>query len=454
MKKGKKRILTVCIILACVIVGCLIAANFVSKTDHILVQNTVIEDAILYTVNKDNELEFNVVYYGIVAGADITDETGNGIDTIDALKETIGQADAPAIELTTNPGERTLGKAITANLTLDDQGNVTVIAITSVADRPIIGISWKKNSIGSDYKRFAEAFERNGAIAVYLPQVTDAKMAQDVLANLDGIFFTGGEDWNPSLYGQEQTAHGASGWNNARDTSDIHLMQQAVAMDIPLLAVCRGAQGFNIAMGGSLIQDVPYYLGQKVLDGTISADRVTSVLSGTLPGSEESEKDDGYTYYDSNYEKVGKTFSILTRKYMQGSGCEEGHLRVQVDGIVHSGGTRYHKLDAGVDGIGISSDSKWLYNILGADVVELIATAHHQSIDPDDLGEGLTVVAISSDGIIEAVERQDSLFALAVQWHPERDALSDTRGVDVDQNTCNPLLRELVKYAGIYSSQN
>lgn len=68
---------------------------------------------------------------------------------------------------------------------------------------------------------------------------------------------------------------------------------------------------------------------------------------------------------------------------------------------------------------------------------ELIATAHHQSIDPENLAEGLTIVAKSSDGIIEAVEYQEATFALALQWHPERDALEDTRDTDVDQDLSN-----------------
>jgi hypothetical protein len=92
----------------------------------------------------------------------------------------------------------------------------------------------------------------------------------------------------------------------------------------------------------------------------------------------------------------------------------------------------------------------------------VVATAHHQAVNPDNLGDGLTIVATSSDGIVEAIEHQDSLFALAIQWHPERDALGDTRmtdtnsdgvkdtPIDVDQDLCNALLRALVEYADIY----
>lgn len=393
---------------------------------------TTVEDAILYPSEKSGSLDYNVVYTDEYdSEVKILDSSNSGfdIDTVEELETVMGVADAPKVQLGTSTGLRTLGYAVTANLGFDEDGEIAQIEITDVNERPIVGISWKKDNIGSDYQGFAEAFERNGAYAVYLPQVHNADEAREVLSQIDGIFMTGGEDWNPSLYGEEPEPHGAVGWNNARDTSDIKLMQQAIEMDVPLLAVCRGEQGFNVAMGGSLIQDVPYYLGQKVSKGEIAENRITVL------------EDKGY-YSGENYDIYYEC-------------APDAHLRVVVDGLVHSGGTGYHELagGAGNEGIAISKESKWLYDILGTDTLEWVATAHHQAVDPDDLGHGLTIVAMSSDGIVEAIEHQDSLFALALQWHPERDALEDTRGTDVDQNQCNALLGALVEYAGIYDDR-
>lgn len=445
-----------------------------------------VPNAILYTINDSGELEFDVVYKGAVTEqTTVTDTTGNGIDSLDKLSKVLGTADKTPLELTDTPPDRTLGKAVTADLTLDQDGAVTAIKVTGVRRRPVVGISWKKDSIGSDYQGFAEAFERNGAIAVFLPKVTTAQKAKDILGKVNGIFMTGGEDWNPSLYSPLQTPHGSSGWNDARDTSDIHLMQQAIELDVPMLAVCRGEQGFNIAMGGGLIQDVPYYLGQQVIKGEISPDRVTGVLSGPSEADRQaiatanhiavedlpeilktSVKDTGYTQWTFGEGPTSTrgeaTYNKTTDEYVAGTGCEEGHLRVQIDRLIHSGDKGYHILDKGEgnDNVAIDPNSKWLSDIFdGADSIDLIATAHHQSADPENLGKGLTVVARSSDGIIEAIEHQDSLFALGLQWHPERDALADTRKypdghelagqpVDVDQELCNAPLRELVKYAG------
>lgn len=414
---------------------------------------SVVEGAVLYRVTDDGELEYNVVHAAPLGdGVAVTDASGSGISDIDALLEVMGKADTPATVLSTDPGERTLGKCVRADITLSSAGKVSAIDVTSVSERPIVGISWKKDEIGDDYQGFAQAFERNGALAVYMPQVTDDASAQEALSAIDGLFETGGEDWNPALYGESQTPHGSSGWNDARDTSDIAYMTSAIAMDLPMLTVCRGTQGLNVALGGALIQDIPSYLAQKVVDGEIDPSRVT-VVSGTLPSGGETVQDTGYRMYDESTGEFVKTYDKDTGEYLEGSGCEEGHLRVQVDGIVHSGGDGYHELDAGIDGIGISPDSKWLYDIAGSESVSLVATAHHQAIDPDRLGEGLTVVASSSDGIVEAVEHQDSTFVLGLQWHPERDALGDARGVDVDNDLCNAFLAALVSYALDHAEQ-
>jgi|GEM_PF-5216841 len=423
----------------------------------------VVEDAILYQINADNKLEYNVVYSGeLTEDVAITDWSGNDIDSLAALQAVMGTADAPAAVHGTEVGERTLGKAVRATLTKGPNGEILGIDVLSVTERPTIGISWKSNSIGSDYKGFAEAYERNGAYAVYLPQVSSDEEAQAVLGEVNGIFMTGGSDWNPNLYDQIQSPHGSSGYNDPRDLSDLKLMQQAIVLDIPMLAVCRGEQGFNVAMGGALVQDIPYYLGQKVISGEIDASRVTGILSGKIPetvaGYEDlpealkvEKKDTGYTKYDEQGNRLGSTYDSRTGEYAEyDDGCEEGHLRVQIDGLIHSGGTAYHTLAGGVgnEGIAIDQNSKWLYDILGTDSLDLVATAHHQAVDPDLLGEGVTVVARSSDGIVEAIEYQDATFALAVQWHPERDALRDSRnGIDVDQDQCNALLGALVHYA-------
>lgn len=77
-----------------------------------------------------------------------------------------------------------------------------------------------------------------------------------ILARVDGIMLTGGGDVDPALYGE--TPHTTFEAAEAeRDAFEIELSRLAVAGDIPFLAICRGMQLLNVALGGTLIQDIP-----------------------------------------------------------------------------------------------------------------------------------------------------------------------------------------------------
>ena len=360
----------------------------------IKVKNAELSGAILYAL-EGKDLQYDVFCHGKLTGAVITDETGSGIDSLEKLAQVLGTPDAPQTAAGCSADGRTLGKAVTADLTTDGSGNIKSLVIRSVTDRPVIGITWKSDTIGEDYQGFAEALERNGALAVYLPLTISEEHAAMVLAGVDGLFVTGGEDWNPALYGQKPEPHGSTDCNDIRDMSDLYLIREALEMDLPMLCVCRGAQGLNIALGGALIQDVPGYLGE-------------SGAGEEIP---------------------------------EGCTCEEKHLRITVEGITHHGNT-YHPLDF------IDPESKWLYDMFKCETLPLVSTAHHQAIDPERLGEGLAVAAMSADGIIEAVEYRQNRFVLGLQWHPERDALKDTQSTGINRHHSNLPLRALVKHAG------
>ena len=383
----KKRYLAAVLLLVLMLTGC------GSESNQIKVKNSEISGAILYTLEEET-LQYDVFCYGKLTGAAILDETGRGIDSPAALAQVLGTADAPEATAGGTAENRILGKAVTADITTDGRGNVQKLVIRSVTDRPVIGITWKSDKIGEDYQGFAEALERNGAVAVYLPLTISEDHAKMVLAEVDGLFVTGGEDWNPALYGQSPTAHGSTDCNDIRDMSDLYLLREALEMDLPMLCVCRGAQGLNIALGGTLIQDVPAYLAQ----------------------------------------------SSTGEEIPEGCTCEEKHLRVTVEGITHHGNT-YHPLAF------IDPESRWLYEIFGSGSLEAVSSAHHQAIDPERLGEGLTVAAMSADGIIEAVEYRQNRFVLGLQWHPERDALEDSRNTGIDRKNSNLPLRALVQYS-------
>ena len=88
-----------------------------------------------------------------------------------------------------------------------------------------------------------------------LPVMTSAD-ADAMLDGMHGLVLTGGEDVDPSLYGA--TPHPKLGDIHAgRDDFELALARAAHARRLPTLAICRGIQVINVALGGTLIQDIP-----------------------------------------------------------------------------------------------------------------------------------------------------------------------------------------------------
>lgn len=91
--------------------------------------------------------------------------------------------------------------------------------------------------------------------------ITPDDPGTDVLESLDGIVFCGGADIDPAHWGAER--HPATATDPDRDASELMLMKGALAMDLPLLGVCRGLQMMAVAAGGSLHQHLPDLIGHE-----------------------------------------------------------------------------------------------------------------------------------------------------------------------------------------------
>jgi putative glutamine amidotransferase len=81
-------------------------------------------------------------------------------------------------------------------------------------------------------------------------------VAPSVVGVLDALVLTGGGDVDPARYGQAPHAE-TSGVDPERDASELALLRAALAVDLPVLAVCRGMQLLNVELGGTLVQHVP-----------------------------------------------------------------------------------------------------------------------------------------------------------------------------------------------------
>jgi len=92
-----------------------------------------------------------------------------------------------------------------------------------------------------------------GALVLQIPRDLPERAAQ-LLAGADALVMIGGEDVDPSFYGQEN--RGSRSFTTAADAFDLALIREAKRRGIPLFAICRGHQLLNVAFGGTLIQDI------------------------------------------------------------------------------------------------------------------------------------------------------------------------------------------------------
>ncbi len=94
-----------------------------------------------------------------------------------------------------------------------------------------------------------------------LAEIVDLKgmpvdSAVKLLSSCDAIVFTGGEDVVPSYYGKDFDSARCES-NPARDSLEFALIEESMRLKIPVLGVCRGQQILNVALGGTLIVDIP-----------------------------------------------------------------------------------------------------------------------------------------------------------------------------------------------------
>jgi putative glutamine amidotransferase len=178
-----------------------------------------------------------------------------------------------------------------------------VIGITTYLTRARFG-SWEEDTalVPADYVR---AIERAGGRALLVPPSEDA--IEETLDALDGVLFSGGADLDPELYGQE--AHPETkGVQAERDRGELALLEAALARDMPVLAVCRGSQVLNVALGGDLVQHLPEVVGDEKHKYTPGeyADHEVTVEPGTRLGSLIGERAPVKSHHHQGFGRLGE----------------------------------------------------------------------------------------------------------------------------------------------------
>ncbi len=237
---------------------------------------------------------------------------------------------------------------------------------------------------GLDWVRFRKITGRVEAGGLFRENAWTPQF-REIFAAADGFLFTGGMDIPPVLYGQK-TALLTEPTTPARHLYEISLLFHllggggnrsftpflAAKPGLPVLAVCLGLQSLNVALGGTLVQDIPSELyGLATVEDVLAQDP-DRIHSGVYQ-----EK------LDANDPDLAPPF---------------------------------HR-------VFLLPDSAFVRRMgIAADATPQVATSHHQAIDK--LAPGLRATALSLDGrVVEAVEHLRFANVLGIQFHPERYAL-------------------------------
>ena len=110
---------------------------------------------------------------------------------------------------------------------------------------------------------YLNSVSRAGGIGVVLPLTGDAGELEEIARRFDGFLFTGGPDLEPSLYGQKREEFCGEVCGK-RDEMEMKLFRLAYELDKPILGICRGIQLMNVALGGTLYQDLPSQFPSEV----------------------------------------------------------------------------------------------------------------------------------------------------------------------------------------------
>ena len=124
--------------------------------------------------------------------------------------------------------------------------------------KPVIGITacHEEERFYKTNDGYVHAVLRAGGIPLLIPAALPPEEAAALAGELDGILIPGGIDAAPQCYGEEPLAR-VTQMDRAMDGMELALIRRAAELGKPLLAICRGCQMLNIALGGTLWQDIP-----------------------------------------------------------------------------------------------------------------------------------------------------------------------------------------------------
>ncbi|MGH9040777.1 MAG: gamma-glutamyl-gamma-aminobutyrate hydrolase family protein [Acidimicrobiia bacterium] len=184
-----------------------------------------------------------------------------------------------------------------------------LIAVTGVPITAGGVLGWRQGSTAAP-AAYLEALDRAGADgAVLMPVALENDEAARRLSRFDGLVVVGGGDVDPARYGAEARPE-VSYVSPARDGFEIPLLLAAVAGGVPTLAICRGIQVLNVALGGTLhqhISDWSHLAAHRSPDGKEEAFHDVRIEPGTrLHKAMQSDRASTFSHHHQAVDVLGE----------------------------------------------------------------------------------------------------------------------------------------------------
>jgi len=183
--------------------------------------------------------------------------------------------------------------------------------------RAVIGVTTDSSDCGERYLStitYAQAVEKAGGLPLLLPHRVDHALIPQYVDLLDGILFTGGNDMNPALYGEEWHPK-CIRMDCARQDFEFALIAEVERRRMPALGVCFGSQLMNVYRGGSLVQFLPD------LEGKLEHRRLPDQQPGRHPIKLDTESQIGRaigksdvsvnTYHKQAVNRIGRGLRVI-----------------------------------------------------------------------------------------------------------------------------------------------
>jgi len=129
---------------------------------------------------------------------------------------------------------------------------------------------------------YVASVQRTGAVAVLLP--VDPRAPRELLERIDALLLIGGADIDPSIYGALREPSTEATYPE-RDHFEVALLTRALERGLPVLGICRGMQILNVALGGTLVQNLVAADGRHPHRRALGSFRGTEHMVVLTPGS-------------------------------------------------------------------------------------------------------------------------------------------------------------------------